>query len=89
MVQVLDIELNIIVMYITRQITVDQHFAVTAKNLRSINVLGVNKLFALHYKDGTIVILRQDEVRDFILYELSKENLNAAKRAYKAFKDLV
>lgn len=78
-------------MYITRQttVTVDQHFEVTAKNLHSINALGINKLFALHYKDGTFIVLRQEEVRDFILYELSKENLSAAKKAYKAFKELV
>ena len=76
-------------MYITRQTTFDQHFEVTAKNLHSINALGINKLFALHYKDGTFIVLRQEEVRDFILYELSEENLSAAKKAYKAFKELV
>ena len=76
-------------MYITRQTIVNQHFEVKAENLRTINALGINKLFALHYKDGTFIILRQSELKDFILYEMPKVSLEAARKAYKAFKELV
>ena len=89
MLQVLDIELNIIAMYITRQTTVNQHFEVTAENLACINFLGLNKLFMLTYKDGRYIILKPQEVKDFILFELSKVDLSRARKAYKAFKELV
>lgn len=76
-------------MYITRQTTVNQHFEVTAENLACINFLGLNKLFMLTYKDGRYIILKPQEVKDFILFELSKVDLSRARKAYKAFKALV
>ena len=76
-------------MYITRQTTVNQHFEVTAENLACINFLGLNKLFMLIYKDGKYIILKPQEVKDFILFELSKVDLSRARKAYKAFKELV
>lgn len=89
MLQVLGIELNIIAMYITRPVTIDQHIEVKAENLRSISALGINKLFALRYNDGTFIILKQSELKDFILYEMPKVSLEIARKTYKAFKALV